>query len=54
MEFKINIEFPCGYKYNISYKSWISHIEKLDDMPECPLHGKKCKRLKETLKERKR
>lgn len=36
-----NIKFPCGYEYHVVVSQWFGHIS-LDDMPICPLHGKKC------------
>lgn len=45
MQKKINVEFPCGYKYNIEEMSGMLDFGNYrnESMPtECPIHGKKC------------
>ena len=45
MKSSMNVEFPCGLKYAISYQSglfeWFADID-FRTPQECPLHGKEC------------
>lgn len=44
MESKIDVEFPCGYKYHWEIKTNPFEMGSFDNdnIKECPLHGKNC------------
>lgn len=45
----IEVKFPCGYKYKSYLRCLgisLEHDSDLNELPECPLHGKNCKGVK--------
>lgn len=42
----MKIKFPCGYEIEAGGSSFFGGSIRFDteDLPECPLHGRKCKR----------
>ena len=55
MKTKLNIEFPCGYKYNLEFLTGILDTgfnEINNELPDkCPLHGKNCPPSREVITE---
>ncbi len=46
MKYKCKATFPCGYSFELEAKARIINLEDGHLPVICPLHGKKCKRLK--------
>ena len=47
----LEVEFPCGLKIRLYVKSiLLSMVNTFDDVTECPLHGKECRKGKEGVK----
>ena len=44
----VKVEFPCGYKFQCKATGWLFSGEPINLPEVCPIHGKKCKRIKET------
>lgn len=49
MQYKADVEFPCGMKYRVEMETGlffggIGHIESKLGETICPLHGQACKR----------
>ena len=46
MKGKVNVQFPCGYKYNLEVSAGFMGFGSMkanDELPDkCPLHGKEC------------
>lgn len=46
MKAKIDIQFPCGYKYNVEIDGTDFDVKKIQISDQklmvCPLHGKNC------------
>lgn len=46
MKAEIKYKFPCGMEYEQKISGW-DLIPSIEGDLECPLHGKKCKPIKE-------
>lgn len=48
MNYELNVEFPCGYKYELKAEfgliTALNRDNKICLPDKCPIHGKDCKK----------